>query len=560
MSHSIVSSDDLAENYQLEEVEHEEVTQRIAAAAVNRTTAAILDRCKADKDYITNTVLLAGATAADEAAASLGNTLCAELMNVMDQLEPTFKTVIINAYPLAAAMEECARQSAALQERISELAQLTIVEPSAPSSLQSNELELLQLEMGMHAEHLVTRAALEAPDATGQKSKAADIASAIAAADRAYQGRLDQAKLELRVKFLTLQHETQLAHETRRGKFVENKQALGVAMAMLQNLASVGALLNLHRTLSAALGQKVKNRLIAFPVLMNVMATSVVPVTTRVAILDVLSGPSLPGIFHILWQKFRKPTPAQFATAAMKLVNYRTPEDLPSKAIQAIDVQMQQWQRKKYNTMLTVDFLFGLVLANCLADSSRPRYIAMEALDLACKEVAAGNALHPGEPYPIFKHVKEALIKHEEYAQPSTPVQPALAPAQPATPQLKPGGYPIRTRYMPKGNAEFAAVADETADVASELTLITATTKKFTELVPRARNFGVVSKVGKTAGRTFPYAAMPTAQQVCPKCFGTPPNKCGCHSTGVMCDKCQLFGHKTSECHQQVGKGVTKPT
>lgn len=563
MSQSVTTAVD---DKELEYYEHSDLTRMITDESGAVDARVIANTFKGYGDYVKNAVLLNGATAADDVI-QLGSQLRTEVLQIMNSCGPTFYFLVINVFPLDIALEACRQEAVAYQDEVNTLKVKTAAKPQQPttSSEDSLQLDLLTMERDMDAAHFAAMEKLEEDlKAQGTSTrlsaeKAADeLASAIAAATRKHEREKSLAKADLNIEFMKSKASRNATYEKQCVEFNEDLQALEQLRTDMERKNSEAAQLNGYRALSNQLGLKIKNRILQFPKLLEDMGSNVTPTTTQIEIVDIMCGPSLSGIYHVLWQKYRKPSTAQFSTAALKLLNYRLPQSdalsNPLLAVYEIEAQWVLWNRAHFHELLTVDVLFSIALANSFPTGSAPRIKAMTALSKAIEKHANGDAEMQTGSTPILLFLKNALKTYALALRAAPSDEPVLKQSSTNSSsgqsQQKKGGY-VPRMYPPKGNAETAAAAATT----DRYIMISSSTPLFLGEVTRDRSFGVQS----ADGRIFPYVARKSAQEVCPECFG--PGKkghCGCNATKSYCPKCRMFGHREAECHQQVQAGTTK--
>jgi hypothetical protein len=564
MSHSVVSaSNDDAD--QLESKSWPDITRDLTASAgvdskqLNTLTIA-------GTNLINGTSFLSGCTDRSETA-QVGNALCAELYHLLTTFDANFGAIVINDYPLAEELAASNAEVLSIQEAIVTLKQLCAVSPVAPV----NDDAALRLAQARKRRELTAELQAEIADldrgpATRNGPDAADKLQQIQVLVSKHQLVEKQAMEDIEVTHL--EKAAALQEDYAHAKQLHEAAVATVAAkeAALNRQRQLGALLNMYRTFSNLLAQKVKDKINKFPRLAVELGPRVIMVNNpEREIMDFMGTMSLPGMLHALWKQYRKPTTAEFSHAMVKLMNYRVGADAtrtnPYSAVTAIEGEQLEWHKKGYTPMLSDDMLFSLALANSFEDNSRARSTAMKAATRACKEAAAKTLVSNGSAYPIFDTVKSAIkelqdLNNYKTATARPPAAAAASPA-PASPSKKSGGY--NSRFVMRKETETAAAAQALEEEFALMVLLTDTTPKFTGEVPRNKNYGVAN----TKGVVFPYVACSSQSAVCPKCYNPDPSareKCGCRASNIMCTKCRMYGHRDTECHQaaKTGRGPTK--
>lgn len=582
MSQSVTSTED---SEQLESMTRADIAKMIADEVKSLSVESIINRNKADMDFVKQIQFMSTCTKEDDVTA-LGSALCSDLIRLFSKIQPILAHVVVNDYPLSSAIELCSQETNALRTRVNALTVSTANSPAPPPPYPVHAVLRAQLvkQRELNAEHVVALAALQAPapalaalqapapahatrsasaapaevDAASAAAALAATQAAIAQEERNHTARLADATEAVQLQFLDRQVELDAAHQTALLQYQADRTELAQKTLEVKGKEQECTVLEGLRLLDNVIGQRIMTRMSTFYGFADALGTSVVPSTTGIEIKDFLSGPSLAGIYHALWQKFRKPTTANFSHSLLSLVNFRLSAEetllTPLKAVTEAERQYTNWYRKNYLALLTPDVLFAVAIVTALAPGTDARFQASKSLRTACEQLAAGTLPTASGDRPIMhavKHDLEAFYDTQKFTG-KAPGTPAPASTRPPSPSpYKRGAY--QNRFAPRGDAETAAAAD--AAPRPKLIQINPGTPKFTAEVPLSMNYGTYNQ---EKHKVFPYVARSTAEQVCSSCASGDGKKCGCGATLTRCIKCQLFGHRSGECHQQASHGGSK--
>jgi len=315
----------------------------------------------------------------------------------------------------------------------------------------------------------------------------------------------------------------------------------------------VKSLVASYTTAISQIIMKVKNVVKEFPEIESKLSGHVTLPHTGQYFNDPYQHPTnLTAIYEILYCGFNKANMVIFCKMLMELLADETSQSEsasnPMKAVSSFTRRLRRWQQMDLFKYMDQDKLFTITLLRNYHPQSKIRVDGLTyILRYANTLVTNGEEQNPNS-LPLFTALTEwieILVQSQQLknigGSNNSDKKPA---ATPANNNNNKAGVVTRTEQV--AAAQTAPPSRPATTVPRRV--LTMAEGLYSERIGPERGLCIV---GYKAGTVWPYTA---TDKVCSKCHGSDANKkCNPPCLGLSpCDKCKLFGHKTSQCLQQL--------
>lgn len=252
---------------------------------------------------------------------------------------------------------------------------------------------------------------------------------------------------------------------------------------------------------------------------------------------------NLPGMLFILRNEYYRLSFLSFSTQFLNVLEFELDEKNtnahPEKAVLYFQKQYALWKSRNLWAMMREDVFFSTLLVRSLHTSAvknevvRKLKTEMEKYEAAMNEDGDESTL---KPMALFKSLADTIKTHEQYKK--------------QVPEMHVRDSTGANRTKKSGTPSTAGTERAAA---ATITPPKATGAKFEGEVQKTENHMITIK-GKFGQRSVPYIAVAKKSDICQRCYpdsGSATNPCERPCRLFSCNKCQLYGHLSSNCLQK---------